>query len=260
VFVNDPLLVAAAAAAYNPRVLAAKTDHELRRFVGRSLGPRLAARVDTRVALGDPAREIRKAARQLRSDLIVLGTQGLGRAGKLFFGSTAEQVLRRTGTPTLVVPRMAGPRRPPAPSWPSRLLAALELGGHAAADVRAASEVARWFKARLLLVTVVPTAQVPRWLRLPTAAGERARLNAARTELEALASRFGPTAASVRVLAGRPADQISAAAFDVDAGLIVLQLRRADRLLGARRGSITYRVLCQAAMPVLALASPAGAS
>ncbi len=252
-FVNDPLLVAAAAVAYDERVLAETTESELRRFVESGVGPTRATTVKTLVAFGDPAREIDKAAHRLRCDLVVLGFRGLGRAGKLFFGSTAERVLRHAKVPTLVVPRAAGRRGAPARSWPTRLLAAVVLGTHAAADVRAATSVAQWFKSHMLLVTVVAPAQTPSWLRLRASDRDRARVVAARTTLRALAARTGGKALAVRVLVGDPADQIASTATDTRAGLIVVRLRPSDRLLGARQGSVTYRVLSRAAMPVLAL-------
>ncbi|MCA1957574.1 MAG: universal stress protein [Nitrospira sp.] len=55
---------------------------------------------------GSPFVEIAKAARTGRVDLIVMGSYG-GRAGsvdKIFFGSTAEKVVRTAGCPVLTVP------------------------------------------------------------------------------------------------------------------------------------------------------------
>lgn len=254
-FVNDPLLVAAAAAAYDRRLLVETTESELRRFVVSGVGRSDAPAVDTLVVLGKPAHEIQKAAQRLGSDLVVLGTRGLGRSGKLFFGSTTERVLRHAEVPILVVPHTAGRRMAPTPSWPSRMLAAIELGSRAAADVRASCDVAQWFKTRLWLVTVVPPSQAPAWLRLRPGAHERARLADAREKLKTLAAPGGRKAASVRVLTGDPAAQISSVADDTAVGLIVLHLRPAVRLLGARQGSVTYRVLCRSAVPVLALTS-----
>ncbi len=58
------------------------------------------------IAEGTPFVEIAKAARLRQVDLVVLGTYG-GRAGsvdKIFFGSTAEKVVRTSGCPVLTVP------------------------------------------------------------------------------------------------------------------------------------------------------------
>ena len=55
---------------------------------------------------GSPFVEISKAARTGRVDLVVMGSYG-GRSGsvdKIFFGSTAEKVVRTAGCPVLTVP------------------------------------------------------------------------------------------------------------------------------------------------------------
>ena len=67
----------------------------------------------TRIILeGTPFVEIARAARTHHVDLAVLGTYG-GRAGsvdKIFFGSTAEKVVRTAGCPVLTVP-LSGSRK-----------------------------------------------------------------------------------------------------------------------------------------------------
>jgi nucleotide-binding universal stress UspA family protein len=65
---------------------------------------------------GAPFVEIAKIARMGKVDLVVMGTYG-GRSGsvdKIFFGSTAEKVVRTAGCPVLTVPLPAasGPRKP----------------------------------------------------------------------------------------------------------------------------------------------------
>lgn len=55
---------------------------------------------------GSPFVEIAKAARTGKVDLVVMGSYG-GRSGsvdKIFFGSTAEKVVRTAGCPVLTVP------------------------------------------------------------------------------------------------------------------------------------------------------------
>ncbi len=67
---------------------------------------------------GTPFVEIAKAARTRDVDLVVMGTYG-GRAGevdKLFFGSTAEKVVRTAGCPVLTVPLAFPGKRSSMPS------------------------------------------------------------------------------------------------------------------------------------------------
>jgi nucleotide-binding universal stress UspA family protein len=58
------------------------------------------------VVEGSPFVEIAKTARTGKVDLVVMGSYG-GRSGsvdKIFFGSTAEKVVRTAGCPVLTVP------------------------------------------------------------------------------------------------------------------------------------------------------------
>jgi nucleotide-binding universal stress UspA family protein len=77
---------------------------ELQRFVRRALRGARGPMPTCRVVLGGPAQAIEKAAKQLQCDLIVMGTSGVGAAGRVFFGSTTDRVLRGTTIPVLAVP------------------------------------------------------------------------------------------------------------------------------------------------------------
>ena len=252
VFVNDPLLAEAAAAAYDTRELARRSERELRLFVGRAIGTKARAGVTCTVFLGDPPAEIIKLARRARTDLVVLGTQGLSGASKLFFGSTTERVLRKASTPVLTIPpqgKAVGPR------WPGRgLVAAVDLGSQATADASRAADVAEWFGVDLTLVHIVSPTRAPRWLTTGLRSHDRSRLARARAKLERIQAGLPHTVGiTCHVLVGRPAEQIAALADDLGAGLVVATLRARDGLFGTPRGSITYQVLCSAGVPVLAL-------
>jgi nucleotide-binding universal stress UspA family protein len=255
-FVSDPLLVAAAAAAaYDREALEHASETELRDFVKRAVGRSSpSVRVACSVVQGDAAEEIGQAIKRLSADLVVIGTQGLSGASKWFFGSTTERVLRRATAPVLTVPPATTRRRMPA-SWPGkRVLAAVDLGPHTAADARAAAHVARWAGAELVLVHVVKPTQAPRWLSTRLQAHERARLRAARTRLERLAHDLDlDQPVDCQVLIGEPADQIPALSTGSGTGLVVVTLRGTGGLFGAPRGSTTYRVLGTCSVPVLAL-------
>ncbi len=76
-------------------------------------------KVDSMVAVGLPFQEIAVVARDLAVDLVVMG--GYGRSGRgpleeVFFGSTAEKVVRLLPCPVLCVPcPAANPKRPEPP-------------------------------------------------------------------------------------------------------------------------------------------------
>lgn len=62
------------------------------------------------LAEGAPFVEIARVARSERADLVVMGSYGghTGSVEKIFFGSTAEKVVRTAGCPVLCVPLPAG--------------------------------------------------------------------------------------------------------------------------------------------------------
>jgi len=253
VFVNDPLLAEAAAAAYDKRELARRSERELRLFVGRVVGPKVRTGVTCSVFLGDPPTEIVRLVRRGRTDLVVLGTQGLSGASKLFFGSTTERVLRKASTPVLAIPPNG--KGAVGARWPGRrLVAAVDLGPQATADARRAAAVAEWFGVDMSLVHVVSPTRAPRWLSTGLRSHDRSRLAHARTRLERIRAGIRQTVdVTCHVLVGRPSEQIPAIADDVGAGLVVATLRMRDGFFGAPQGSITYQVLCNAGVPVLAL-------
>ncbi len=255
-YVNDPLLVAAAAAALHDRRIAERSAVELRQFVDSTLGSGSGrTRVVSRVASGDPTREILRAAARGRSDLIVLGSHGLTGADRLLIGSTTLGVLRRTTVPVLAVPRPATGTRARVPAaWPGRrIIAAIELDGTPEGEVETAFRLAEWFDASLLLVHVVAEVAAPSWLRLHVSAEGRRRVARARRQLEALAAGVGRgIRIAARVVRGRVPDEIAAIAASEQAGLIVTALRDRARWFSPARGAVSYQILAKAAAPVLA--------
>jgi len=207
-YVIDPLLIAAARIALHDRSLAKRDLAELQEFVAAT-APALAApaRAEARVASGQPADEIAKAARREECDLIVMGTHGLTGATKLLMGSTTRGVLQQTTVAVLAVPMGPSSRRrraEPDPSWPGEnIIGAIELNGHAARDARAAAAVAGWFESKLLLVHVVPEIKATSWLRKRIAAADRTRIAHARSHLATIARTLGRAVSiDTRVLFG----------------------------------------------------------
>lgn len=256
-FANDPLLgAAAAAAAYDVRALAAKTDKELRRFVARSLGVNAkSAAIVT--ALGHPAPAIRKAGAALRADLIVMGSRGITGPGKWLFGSTTERVLRDASRPVLVIPAPAHRRRA---RWANRVrafpggrvLVPVDLDDYSLADLRAAVSVARSFQARVTLMFVVRPLDFPSWLRIDRAAFYHQRKEEAQQKLVALAGTLGDDVDS-EIGVGDPVAAITSTPERNRSGLIVLTTRPSSTALGPRQGAIAYRVMCRSRVPVLAI-------
>ncbi len=97
----------------DPEALLAAARHHLARVVKKTVPPRLGARIDTRVELGDPHQCIVRAARGM--DVVVLATAGRTGLRHLVIGSVAEKVVRHSPIPVLTlrpeVARAAARRR-----------------------------------------------------------------------------------------------------------------------------------------------------
>ncbi len=91
----------------------------------------------TMVVEGYPPDAIRKAARETRAGLIVLGTHGRSGVNRLMLGSVAERVLRESDIPVLTVRGEGGT----APEPPKRVLCPVN---HTPA-AREAVQAAQWF-------------------------------------------------------------------------------------------------------------------
>jgi len=255
-YANDPLLIAAAAAALHDRHVAKRSGQELHDFVESTLSThaRKALRIRTRVSIGDPCDEIMKAAIRNRSDLIVMGTHGLTGADRLLLGSTTLSVLQRTRVPVLAVPRASETETAPDLSWPGeRIVASLELDGSPDRDVDIASRLAQWFGTSLLLLHVVSEVARPAWIAGDLSAHDRIRVALAQTQLDAIAARLASQVKTEsRVVCGKVADEIAVLIATERAGLLITALHDQRWWFGARRGSISYHILSQATFPVLA--------
>ena len=253
VTVNDPLLVAAAAASGHDEALNDQVERALLETLERVPAPESPLLPALDIVTGEPADEILKAAERAGAGLIVMGTRGLGAAGRLMFGSTAERVVRAARVPVLAVPDVA----------PDRLAVdqgrALQSIGHVVASVgldltdtivaSAAGEWAATFGTPLTLAHVCPDFSAPAWWPF-TAPGVES-VDDARTRLQSLA-RSVPTAADalLDVRRGGVAEGVAAIVRDRDAGLLVV-----SRGSGAHRlGATAYRLMTAADVPTLVVA------
>lgn len=261
-YVEDPLLIAAAANAnYDAKELIASFRDDLARVVRRTIAPYgiNTSLVTVTAAVGRPHTQIQSTARKFGCDLIVMGSHGLTGPSKLMFGSTTHRVLRQADIPVLAIPPVKRGAPAPPKSWPGGwVLAPIDLGAKDRQDALTAALVADIFGARLLLMHVVEPNDGAPWERLdlPRAtlmaklkARAEARLGGLRVRSEAAV----PTA--LRVVVGKPARQIAAAAADRHIGLVIMTRRKGQGLFGPRQGAISYEVICNAKTPVLALPS-----
>jgi nucleotide-binding universal stress UspA family protein len=75
---------------------------EMRLVTGRAGPP-----TETRVARGEPSPAILRTADEVEADLVVLGTRDRSRVARTLLGSVADEVVRRSTRPVLVVPESA---------------------------------------------------------------------------------------------------------------------------------------------------------
>lgn len=253
--VEDPLLAEAmdlhGGAAWHRE----DTRRELARFVKSAVGVSGAGvRVDLDVAVGNPAAEILRSARQHRAALLVMSAQGATRMRRLFFGSTTERVLRETTVPVLVTPGDAAPlQRGDIQHAARRVLVPVDLSAASLAQVQAARAICEALRVPLLLTHVVEPMRSHGAAKLPASIDleRKTRAQDALSELLAtLPRRLNPEGL---VVYGDPAEEIAKVARDRDAGVIVIGLHASP---GRHIGSVTYRVLCLTHALVLALPEP----
>jgi nucleotide-binding universal stress UspA family protein len=250
-FVNDPLLVSAAAVTRPPLDLRARSVKELDRFVRATLGKRSQTHVDCRVATGEPVERIVATAVRARADLIVIASRGLTGLARLAFGSTTAGLLTRSPIPVLVVPARGAAAA--VGSWPQgRVIAPVALGDRLPADIDVASGVAEWFGCSLLAVHVLSAPAAPAWLRRRLAVSPASQLERARRRVADVAASRSRTSTDVRILEGELASAIGGLARRERAPLLLTRLRDQRHWFDPSRGSLTYRMLTQASVPLLA--------
>ncbi len=257
-FVEDPLLAAAAAVKYDKKTLADKARKELRHLVDRAVAAcgMSAESVTLDIAVGQPHEEIARTAERFGCDTIVMGARGYTGANKLLFGSTTQRILRSSPLPVLATPPVSGRRRDPAKDWPGQLVVApVDIGPRDRAGALAAGVAARELGTRLELVHVLEKVSTPPWLEVDSERRNAQRQRRALVRLTQVRDELAGVVSGVRVEIGKPAEEIVKIVAGKRVGLVVMTRRRGQGLFGPRQGSISYEVLCKANTPVLALPS-----
>ena len=254
--VEDPLLTEAADLGTGTLWTADECRIDMKRFTAKTFGPEspLLAMLDYEVAVGKPAPEILRVARERSSDLLVLSTHGLTGMRKLFFGSTTERVLREAPCAVLVTPptdpgevRLEDARR-----LIGRILVPVDLSPASLPQLQVARGLADTLGVALVLLHVVEPLKSRLAARLHLAGVEADRRAVAEDGLSELLARMPEGRVEALVAYGDTAEELTKVARDRQVGLIVMGLHGSE-LLGRRMGSVTYRVLCLSHTLVLAL-------
>jgi nucleotide-binding universal stress UspA family protein len=259
--VEDPLLSTALDLGSGAHWAPELSEREVAAFAATVFGehaPALAM-CEYDVAVGKPSVEILRVARERSCDLIVMSSQGLTGARKLFFGSTTERVLRETTVPVLVTP----PVNPgvvhveDAKRMLGRIVVPVDLSSSSLHQTQVARSVAEALSLPLVLVHVIEPVKsrlLSRHHVLGLDSNRRADAEDRLDELVAtLPRKLRPEGL---IVFGDPAEEAAKVARDRRAGLVVMGLHGSP-MLGPRMGSVTYRMLCLT--PTLVLALPPNA-
>jgi nucleotide-binding universal stress UspA family protein len=254
----DSLLAEAARVRLGVDLVSSDAEPALREFVRGELPQESSwtPRMAFEARIGDPPEVILEEAQRVGADLIAMGTHGSGGFQKLLLGSTAELVLRQTTRPVLAVPGVKCTSVALAADGPrfgvKQVLMATDFSKASATALQWSVDIAQHADATLVLCHVVSRSSMPTaWLSRMADVHE-GRTREAQSRLEALAARVGETVKCETVVeVGRPPDAIAFIAEKRGASLIVLGLFSHSAAGSPGPGSIAYRVVSLARVPVL---------
>ncbi len=196
--------------------------------------------VETMSDFGYPAGYIREAIAQRPDSLVVMTTHGRSGLARLALGSVADQIVRQSGHPVVVV--RPDKDRPEVEHPIRHVLVALDGSALSEEVLPLALLVASGCGADLTLVRV---------------AESEAETAGARDYLEGVAARIvgtiGGKPPAVRVPAGRPAEGILDAASEIGADLIAITTHGRGGIGRWLTGSTTDRVLQGSHLPILVI-------
>ncbi len=237
----DPLIAEAATTSLGPAfVERVRTD--LEGFVHESIGD--GARVTLLTPAGPAAKELLHAATTSRAGVIVIGTEGLGRARRVIFGSTTMRVMRGADRPVLAIPPAhEGSAEAGAIS---KIVCGVDFGEASRAAAREAVDLGEFLSVPVLLLHAVGRLTMPSAWDVMLAPTDAEREAQAMTNIRSLAATLGPPGPKTVAAIAEPGELM---AQHASAGtLVVLGL---GDLSGHRPGSTAMRIMADTHLPVL---------
>jgi nucleotide-binding universal stress UspA family protein len=210
--------------------------------------------VNSEVRMGRAYKLICVAAKNAKSDLIVIGTHGFTGLKRLFLGSTAEKVIRHAPCSVLIVRSHKNERNGKPVLKPKKILAPTDFSGPSKRSIQAAATLAKQYNAELQLLNVVPIHYaVADFDQMDYAALEADLANTGKRRLAQLSKGLSAKNISVatQLRRGRPATEITEAAKDKGADLILISTHGHTGWERALLGSTTEEVVRHATCPVL---------
>jgi len=219
-----------------------------------------ASQVETQYWLGSPAAQLVDTSGQ--ADLVVVGSRGRGRVLAGLLGSTSYAVAAHAKCPVVVVRGPAGPApdelpMPPRPGRGHDVVVGVDDSASADRAVDAAAEVAEREGAILHVVRVAHSPSMEAWAYAEVAKGGTEETHALRDHAEQSVTRAAnhvraqhpKLMVTTEVLYGDPGQSL--ADLGATAGLIVVGSRGHGGFAGMLLGSVSHRVIHDAACPVM---------
>jgi nucleotide-binding universal stress UspA family protein len=182
-----------------------------------------------------------RVVEQHKADLLVIGTKGRSRIGKLLLGSAAETIFRQAPCPVITV----GPKTEVqlSPEGPHRILFCTGFSHHSMEAGKVAVRLAERQQAELVLLHVAPE----------TEADRNGYVSKAKERLASLVPTDSGLITPPRTLVefGPAVDRILNVAQDVRPDLIVLGVRQPEGFSRRLRWATAYGVVTNAPCPVL---------
>ena len=186
---------------------------------------------------------IAKLAQDLDINLLVVGTHGRSRIGKLLLGSVAETIFRQSACPVLMVGPKANAEIPA--EGPQRILFSTGFSGHSLRAGSSALSLAQRQGAELIVLHVI-TEEVDPTVR---PARQRAAVDRMKELIPASIRLEKPPQFVVEF--GAAAERIQAVAGQHHANLIVLGVRQPVGFARRLKWATAYEVVTNAPCPVL---------
>jgi nucleotide-binding universal stress UspA family protein len=246
----DPLIAEAAAVRMGPGTFTDRAQRDLEGFAKEAAasGGTAAPSMSVRTAPGSPDKELLEAAATAKAGVIVVGTEGLGRARRFVFGSTTLRVMRGTHRPVLAVPPPLGAAR--SDGTIQRIVCGIDFSDPSRAAAAEAVALARHLKVPVTLAHAVPRLTMPSIWDVMMAPTDDERQAQARTNLKRLAAAFGAPEPALVVAVAEPHELMAQEAAAGPGTLLVLGL---GDLSGHRPGSTAMRIMAETHLPVLAV-------
>jgi nucleotide-binding universal stress UspA family protein len=233
-----------------------QAEKDLAKLAQRQSKPDFA--VKSTVKIGKPFHEIAKLARDRQADLIVIATRGRTGLKRVLLGSTAERVVRHAPCPVLTVPSQTLSERANGSSAfrLKKIVVPIDFSETSAQALPYAAALAGQFDAEIILLHVIEPLLIPAGLGyMPSDIRDTDRNSEqiAKTNLHQVSEEFFGESACARIMVrtGVSHREITTAAKDLGADLIVLTTHGYTGLKHVLLGSTAERVVRHADCPVM---------